>query len=119
MLIYAVSSSGATLHIHYCCGKIDKIDFNSSKKEHCPFSDKAFQKSCCDNKQVELKIKNDYKVETEAKLPPRNITAYVNSVHAVFDTSLFISSNPLYFSGVSPPLSAPVPLYILDCVYRI
>ncbi len=119
MLVYGVSSSGATLYVHYCCGKIDKVDFDVSKKDNCPFANKISQKNCCDDRQIELKIKSDYKAETETKILLNHITAYLNSVHAVFDAPLFINNNSLHFSGVSPPFSAVVPLYILDCVYRI
>ena|SRR5215216_1732323 len=119
MLVYAVSSSGATLHIHYCCGKIDKIDFKARKKDHCPSDNKISQKNCCDNKEVELKIKSDYKAETETKVLLKDLTAYVNILHAAFKASLFVSNNPFHFSDVSPPLSVSVPLYIFDCTYLI
>ena len=36
LILYGVSSPGATLYVRYCCGKIDKIDFSGSKKDHCP-----------------------------------------------------------------------------------
>lgn len=118
-LIYAVSSPGATLYMHICCGKFNGIDLNNSKDQHCPLSEKSFQKGCCDNKQVELKIKSEYKAETEAKFLFKDITAYISLIYSVVETPLFISNKPLHFSGVSPPLSTSVPLYIFNCVYRI
>ncbi len=119
MLVYAISSSGTTLHIHYCCGKIDKIDFKADKRDHCPFDKKLSQKSCCDNKEVEFKIKGDYKAEIEAKVLFKDITAYVSFLHAAFEEPLFISNYLFHFSDASPPLSASMPLYIFDCTYLI
>jgi len=118
MLGYAVSSSGATMYIHYCCGKFDKMDFNSPEKDTSPFRNKFTQKGCCDNKVIEFKIKSEYKAEAEAKHFLKDFKAYISFDYAVFETPL-ISYRPLHFSGVSPPLSASVPFYILDCVFRI
>ncbi|MGI8952458.1 MAG: HYC_CC_PP family protein [Chitinophagaceae bacterium] len=116
--VYAISSSGATLHFHYCCGKFDKIDFNANKKDNCPFANKISQKGCCDNRQVELKIKSDYQPETIAKTFYKVCEIY-NNYATTYCSNIFINNNLKYFSGVSPPLSKSVPLYILQCVYRI
>lgn len=119
MLIYGVSSPGATLYVHYCCGKIDKIDFTGSKKENCPFQNKISQKGCCDNKEVELKIKSDYKAETEVKAFFKVYDVTINSFAAVYSLNAVNSKRSLYFTNVSPPLSASIPLYISNCIFRI
>ncbi|WP_148661191.1 hypothetical protein [Flavisolibacter tropicus] len=36
ILVYGVASAGATLHLHYCCGKLDKISFSAAHNKDCP-----------------------------------------------------------------------------------
>lgn len=118
-MVYGLSSTGMTLHFHYCCGKLDKIDFNAPTKDNFPLSSRFIQKNCCDSKTIEFKIKSEYKAEVQAAHTLKDFKPCVGFVYPVFEIPLFISYRPLHFSGVSPPLSASVPLYIFDCVYRI
>ena len=119
MLVYGVSSPGATLYIHYCCGKVDKVAFIDKKNTNCPFANRISQKGCCVNKEVELKIKSAYKAETAVKTVFKSRDLNVNSFSTVSSLDLPYSKRLLHFSDTSPPFSASVPIYIFDCVYRI
>jgi hypothetical protein len=59
LLVYGVASTGATLHFHYCCGKLDKIDLSPVKHKGCGTDHEFGKKSCCDNKEVTLNIGSD------------------------------------------------------------
>lgn len=119
LLVYGVSSPGATLYVHYCCGKIDKVHFNSSKQTDCPFGKNISRKNCCADKQIELKVKSDYKAETSTSIFLKNIAAFAGLTHDAFKERFFINNKPFHFSDVSPPLAASVPVYIFDCTYLI
>ena len=54
LLVYGAASSGMTLHLHYCCGKLDKIDLAPVKHKGCGSEHKLGKKSCCDNKELSI-----------------------------------------------------------------
>ena len=118
MLVYGLSSTGATVHLHYCCGKLDDISFSHNAKKGCAADKAVGKKSCCDNKHIELKLKADQ--EAAAK--------WVHSYKA-FDTPVFITASYAFFIrqhkpvneyATGPPLAAsPLPLFIKNRVFRI
>lgn len=50
-MIYGVSSSGATLYMHYCCGKLVDIEI-SSNLSHCGDKHKNGSHKCCETKLI-------------------------------------------------------------------
>ncbi len=65
--VYALSATGATVHLHYCCGKLQKLALQDEKKpghDDCPLclkqhADKKKQtqqteKSCCTDDSCEV-----------------------------------------------------------------
>ncbi len=117
-LMYGVSVSGMTLHIHYCCGKVDKIDFVPVKNDNCPDGNKLTKKGCCDDQQVELKIKTDYKGEMVLCSPDRDYSVPVDFL-LLYSAGSIGKTLPVYFNNGSPPLGRSLPLYIIHCIYRI
>jgi hypothetical protein len=119
LLGYGLSSFGMTLHVHYCCGRIDKIDITPVKSDKCPVDKKTTKKGCCDDRQVELKIKTDYKNEPSALLKCKSF----NDVLLIdnFSTAVFIAVNdsPVHYKEISSPSGAYIPLYKKNCTYRI
>lgn len=117
MLVYGLSSTGATVHLHFCCGKLDNISFNSTHQISCSKKFVA-DKRCCDTKHVELKVKADQEPGLK----------WV-SLHKDFIKLPFISSyyeftstreTPVNEYPTGPPLNASaIPLFIQHCVYRI
>lgn len=117
LIVYGFSSSGMTLHFHYCCGKLDKIELSPAKEMKCGMQHKAEKKSCCDSKQLELKVKSDYKAEAAAKL-------IIPSFSAAKSFTDFAVTQPRYGKQLIPQVFAPPPLYqnplyIFHCLYRI
>ena len=74
-------------------------------------------KKCCDNKQVELKVKADQKITEGAKA--------ISKIIAVSNLSPdFSFASPVYGKNLIPSVFAPPPLakhqlYIFHCIYRI
>jgi hypothetical protein len=116
MLMYGFSSTGMTLHLHYCCGKLDAIDLSPAKENHCGAGHKMSKKSCCDDKQVSLKLKSE---QSPAKF--LNPVFQLPSIKPV-QPELLISS-PVDSKKMLPEVFAPPPLKRdvnnLYCIYRI
>ncbi len=118
MLMYGASSFGMSLHFHYCCGKLDKVDFSSLKNKQCD-SGKYHNmggKPCCDNKQVSLNIKSDQDPGKVLHFPFHHIAVKPTQ-------SDFLISSPVATKKLLPEIFAPPPLQKnftqLYCIYRI
>jgi len=115
LMVYGLSSSGMTLQFHYCCGKLKSIQLSAVTEKQCGMKHSMFNKPCCNDKQVEFKLKGDQKSE-QAKfvffVPP---CPEKPEVFLIFQPVSSASLIPEIFTP--PPLTNP--LYILHCVYRI
>ena len=117
MMVYGLSSTGAIVHLDYCCGKLSNISLSPVEKKDGCHKDKMEGKSCCDSKQLQLSVKGEQEIlqkaghVTIASLPPY----FLNEVNLFFNGAKAVntSSNgpPLYFS--SPPL------FVQHCIFRI
>ena len=114
-MIYGLSSTGMTVNFHYCCGKLKKVDFSSTLE--CGMKIKHSDgKKCCDNKQVDLKVKDHQKLTETSKTALKAIPVF-NSI------TDFLVAQPPQGKHLVPSIFAPPPLpqqlYIFYCVYRI
>jgi hypothetical protein len=113
LLAYGLSSTGMTLHLHYCCGKLDKVDFSGPGSRHCGKDCLVKNKSCCDDKQIDLKIKSEHN-------PGKFVQSHFDAIKALPFEAL--SFHPLIGKKPVPEIFAPPPLKdrtALFCVYRI
>lgn len=103
LLVYGFSSSGMTLHFHYCCGQLDKVDFSPAKFDNCGAATKVISKWCCNDQQVDLKIKTDHNLQpfTQSSFQSDKISIlYFDAVTAITTSTKKLL--PAVF--ISPPL---------------
>ena len=117
MLVYGLSATGATIHLHYCCGELESVSLSATHNKDCPEKSGDY-KPCCDNKQVDLKIKADQNlaakwVATFADLSTACPVAGYQGV--VLQNTLIVHA----YSNGPPVHRAVVPLYIKHCIFRI
>lgn len=130
LCVYGFSATGATLHFHFCCGKLDDISLvapdevackmKAPKPEnaHCSKMAKpAEKKACCDEKQVSFKVKDAHSHAQAVKIFAAAYT--VPKTLYGFDAV----TEPLASSFIEPTIFAPPPLprplHQLYCTYRI
>lgn len=116
-----MTSTGATIHMHYCMGKLVSwaLWHTHKKKDGCDNCSMTKKKGCCEDKHQTVKIESKYNFQTvtfnHAKtffdLPQHDWTNYTFIIY-----SPAIISYPL---TNSPPSIGKVPIYISNCVYRI
>ena len=119
MLMYGISSSGMTITLHYCCGKLDDISFSGVEKDRCPMGDHLKKSGCCNDKQVSAKLHAEQQAATKwVQSTQKQFIAqpYYPSAINVF-TAQIIQVNRLA-RGTPIPISQ-VPLFIKNCVFRI
>ncbi|MFI5133627.1 MAG: hypothetical protein ACHQEB_04785 [Chitinophagales bacterium] len=118
-LSYCISSTGMTLHIHYCCGKIDKVNFVQAKEQRCRMCRKKAMKKCCDDRQVSLKIQSDQKAEFAVKVLTKIFQQDKIYASNKITEELLADNHLTGFADNSPPLTKTIPIHILLCIYRI
>ena len=117
LLVYSLASSGYTLNVHYCCGKIDSINFTPATAASCQHGREMNDGPCCADRSVHFDVDDTLPAPTVAAplpvlctLPGLLLPAPV--VAPVQEPACLTS-----FSDSSPPL--PAPLTVLFCTFRI
>ncbi len=141
MLVYAFSSTGATVHLHYCCGKLQHLamekepatdhdecsgclNHHESKDhpdcdttQHCT-TDAQTHDHCQD-------IQVDAQKTTGEHLPgtDKNLLK-IQSLELLVFTLVYVADFPLdnytpAESAHAPPHAGTTPLFIRHCTYRI
>lgn len=130
-LVYLTSSVGATVHLHYCMDKLVAwgLGHEKSDKKSCPncgmsksTTDKHCtkeSKGCCKDAQKQVKLENDQKLN-EASFKLAKISAETTNP-AFSDLSFkYVSSiSEEYPVTHAPPQEKHIPLFVVNCVYRI
>ena len=117
LLVYGLSSSGATIHLHFCCGKLDDISFSSISPKSCSIKTSS-SKDCCNSKHVELKVKADQEPVIKWLAAFKAFTKFLYPANYMGLAPVVKISFNEFANG--PPVEAlTVPLFIQYCVYRI
>ncbi len=119
--VYLSVSSGATVHLHYCMGKLLSWGLTEKEDGKCGTCgmQKAEKKGCCHDEHKELKVEKDQKASESAF---KFLTTSSNAVVVSFIDlpilypSSIILDNP---STHAPPRLGAVPIFILNCNFRI
>lgn len=128
-LVYLATSTGATVHLHYCMGQLfswSLVDKDSKSCGECgvPKNNKdghciAFKDGCCKDKHAHVQLDKDQKTsETAYKFLDVSFAALPAPV-----TSLSALYVPSYIAGYptanAPPEPDKVPLFLRNCTFRI
>jgi hypothetical protein len=122
-ILYISASTGATLHMHYCMGKLADWGLGHNDSKICSKCGMARSEKkdngCCKDKHKFLKNNTDQKVTESAcqlinliavSLPASFIEIPGNDFHSVID------ENP---NNHAPPRTCAVAVYIRNCVFLI
>jgi hypothetical protein len=118
LLVYGLSSTGMTLQLHYCCGKLKSVALAPVKDPGCGNKHKMGSNPCCETKNINSKSNADqdsyrlvYKIANPATFPVWNSIEPGVSLYApeLQSSSHFYTSPPLHSRS----------LFILNRVFRI
>lgn len=117
LLVYGFSSTGMSINLHYCCGKLKSVDWAPAPEKDCGSKHKMGSKPCCETKQISSKQKSE---QEHAQLLFKQVKAFSAIVRPfaelTVENRIGRQLSPVAFTP--PPLFAP-PLFVLHCVYRI
>ena len=122
-LVYLSTSIGVTIHMHYCMGKVASWGLGNQESKTCTncgmeMSEQK-EKDCCKDKHTFLKNTTDQKVrETSFQMIELMVAGMPPSFTEIpsFSIPSVTEENPI---SHAPPLNHGIPIYILNCTYRI
>jgi hypothetical protein len=127
--IYLSTSMGATVHLHYCMGKLVFWGLGNHESKSCTFCGMpkktthnhcvTAMKNCCKDEHKQIKTDKDQKT-TQSELQEYKLFADASVVKypAIFD--IHISSFAVdYPTGNVPPKIGYIPVFLLNCNFRI
>jgi hypothetical protein len=118
MLVYGLSSSGMTISLHYCCGKLDGISFSGKEEKSCKMGNHVKKSDCCNDKQISASLHSDQQLA--AKWVQANKQIIAAPVHQDINTSFkggIVSNNRL--ARGTPEYLPSIPIFLRNCVFRI
>jgi hypothetical protein len=117
LLVYGLTSTGAIVHLDYCCGKISKVSLSHSQKEAC--KEKTISgKSCCDSKDVQIKVKGDQMTTVKWVNMHKQFSSTSPGLATSF-TQIILYTPVNEFSTGPPLIASTVPLFIQHCLFLI
>ncbi|GAO45468.1 HYC_CC_PP family protein [Flavihumibacter petaseus] len=123
-LLYAWSSTGATVHLHYCMGKL--VDWGLSHHDQraatcskCGMDKgKAIGDGCCKDEHKQVKVENDHKAASGFDIQQATVALLPETHFILPETSLasIAEQNPV---SNAPPRCSAVAVYLRNCTFRI
>ena len=114
--LYLGLTSGLAVNIHYCMGKIESVELNDLKNEQ-PDACKT-KMPCCGHIYHLVKVNDEHQqavADVDIKVPEIQLHTFENLIAQL----CFPVSNEKITKINSPPILAPLAIYIQNCVFRI
>ncbi|MDB5193849.1 MAG: hypothetical protein JWQ96_3412 [Segetibacter sp.] len=117
MLVYGLSSSGMTISLHYCCGKLDGVSFTGKQKKTCKMGNHIEKMGCCNDQQISSSFNSEQQPVNvwhsikQTVAPPVFLVVNAANYTAIVSTTKLARGIPEYL--------LTIPLYIKHCVFRI
>jgi len=127
--VYLSTSMGATIHLHYCMGKLASwglIDHESKNCPQCGMAKKtsasgcmAAKMDCCRDEHKQIKTDKDQKLFPSEFFKYSNLTQAI-TLHelAISDIKTF-SPTIAYPNSNAPPILGNLPLFVLFRNFRL
>ncbi len=123
-ILYLGTSSGFAMHFHYCMDELIGTSLSKADVENCDSCgmevDPAADNGCCKEEFKQLKADKNENVEDFALQIMKTLGTSLPP--AILDIPSFLqlaTSAGDYPIVNSPPESSTVPVYLLNCVFRI
>lgn len=119
-VLYFITSTGATIHIHFCMGKLISWKVNTNEKtDICSRCGMKSKKGCCEEKYQVIKIDQDQKIVNTIFTSIKTPEIIPHNFFTEFSYNYFSNSTKETYCSHSPSLDSFVPIYISNCVFRI
>lgn len=118
-VLYLCSSVGATVHLHYCMGKLVNWSLTDKDGDKCDKCGMQKDGGCCKDEQQFVKNSLDQKT-TESAIQFMHLIANAAPGTVINISDLYSSSLAENYSiSHAPPLKSGVDILIRNCIFRI
>jgi hypothetical protein len=127
--VYLSTSMGATIHLHYCMGKLASwglIDHESKNCARCGMIKKtsgsqhmAAKMDCCRDEHKQIKTDKDQKLFPSEFFKYNNLSQAISLNESALQAVKAFSISIEYPRTNAPPLSDKLPLFILYSNFRL
>jgi hypothetical protein len=116
-IAYFCISSGFVMNVHYCMGKVSKVNIEITPSKMCGCGKKQ-TKGCCKTESKLYKITDNHQASYAdvAVISPYHILP--NFYNYTYN-AVAVSTTKDTYSSHAPPILRSQPIYILNCVFRI
>jgi hypothetical protein len=115
--IYLLSSLGMSVDRFYCCGKLASVSYSIGAAEN---GDKSAKKdNCCDHQKQSFRIKDSHFSAASISInhpAPAIVPSFISLVN---EPVVSILHTQIVYKGNAPPGHSDIPVYTLNCAYRI
>jgi len=118
---YLAVSSGATLNLHYCMGKLVSWDLSHKQEGKCGTCgmEKVGHKGCCKDEHKTFQIDKDQKTAESAFHYLPVFSDVIILTYGALGGTPASSLAVTYPTSHAPPLISQVPIFLLHCHFRI
>lgn len=116
-IIYFCISSGFIMNVHYCMGKVSKVNIEITPSKMCACGKKE-TKGCCKTESKFYKITDNHQAtyaDVSVISPFHIVPTFYSYSHPVVTST----STAVTYNTHAPPILRSQPIYILNCVFRI
>ena len=119
IFIYFLSASGIGIKQNYCCGKLTSVYLSFTQLENSNSKCKnGVTGNCCKSKFKSFKVNDTYNVSFTISSAAKNIVD-LNNFNPDSNLLKYTKLVKTAYANHAPPLHYGIPIYILNCVYRI
>ena len=117
-LVHLISSAGATMHLHYCMGKLVSWSLSEKPGDLCENCGMEVDGGCCKDEHHFLKSSTDQKT-AESDIQLLQISAIATPTPFITTSGLYFSQKAKHPASYAPPNSSGPDILIRNCVFRI
>ena len=115
--IYILSCLGMSVNRFYCCGKLASVSYSLGATEN---GDKFAKKiNCCDHEKQSFKIKDSHFSAASISLNHPVPAIDPSFISLANEPIVSIIHTKIVYKGNAPPGHSDIPVYTLNCAYRI
>lgn len=116
--IYLLSCVGMSITRLYCCGKLTAVSFSYGGDDN-NVGQKSSPKKCCGHEKQSFKVKDSHFSAASVSLNyplPLIIPSFTGAANEPVISTL---QTKIVYRGNAPPGHPDIPVYTLNCAYRI
>jgi hypothetical protein len=116
--IYLISCIGIGVTRFYCCGKLTSVALTYNNENNT--SKRSGKKDdCCKHEQQNFKVKDSHFNLASSSLTNQIPALIPSFIHLDNENIVSLQHTKVVYKGNAPPGHSDIPVYTLNCTYRI